>query len=284
MNEIAELLSIDGFITVNKALIKKFGLHCAVLLGELCAEYSYWSSQSKLEDDMFYSTRENIEENTGLTEHYQRKALAELKDLGIIEIVKKGLPAVNYYRINFDEILRSLRTSPRYHEGLVVEDIEINKNSNNKNNKISISKDIDNKKEKEKKPSPCKPALKKNLYSQCISLIDAYTQDHNLRKVLVEYLDLRIKLKDRPLYANMWKGMLNKLTELFKDDTKTKIDSIKQSIERGYASFFPVNNYYNKQDKPWEKGVSCEPYTEEELEQEKQWVEDMEKKGEQVWF
>ena len=41
------------------------GLNEAVLLGELCSEYSYWNNIDKLEDDgYFYSTRENIEENT----------------------------------------------------------------------------------------------------------------------------------------------------------------------------------------------------------------------------
>lgn len=280
MQAIAELLSNDGFITVNKAMIRKFGLHSAVLLGELCAEYSYWDREEKLEDGMFYSTRENIEQNTGLNEHYQRKTLAHLKELGIIHIEKRGLPAVNYYRIDFDKLLRQLTSSPEGREPLDVEIMKPNNNKDNKNNK-SISKDIDNK----EKENMHKPEGKRNLYSQCVSLIDVYTSNALLRRALIEYLDLRIKMTDKRLYANMWKGMLNKLTELFKDDTDAKINSIKQSIERGYASFFPVNSYkQNLQDKPWEKGVSCEQYTQEELQHEKQWADEMERKGEQVWF
>ena len=46
MNGIAELLSSDGYIITNKVLIKKFGLHSAVLIGELCAEYVYWKNQA----------------------------------------------------------------------------------------------------------------------------------------------------------------------------------------------------------------------------------------------
>ena len=42
MNGISKLLSTDGFIQVNKTLIKKVGLHEAILIGELCAEYNYW--------------------------------------------------------------------------------------------------------------------------------------------------------------------------------------------------------------------------------------------------
>lgn len=282
MEVIADLLSIDGFITVNKTLIKRFGLHSAVLLGELCAEYSYWKNENKLEDDMFYSTRENIEENTGLNEHYQRKALAELKELGIITIKKKGLPAVNYYKINFNTLLSTLTSSRPRRVELDVNDMEINNNKTIKINK-SISKDIDNK-EKENITQTKKRVGKKNLYSECISLIDAYTQDPVLRKTLIEYLDLRIKMKDKQLYANMWKGMLNKLDDMFDVNTALKIQSIKQSLEKGYASFFPVNTRTVTKDKPWEKGVTCEQYTEQELQHEKEWAKEMEQKGEQVWF
>ena len=66
MTGISKLLSIDGYIQVNKMLIKKLGLHEAIIIGELCAEYNYWEEQGKLDDDMFYSTRENIENNTFL--------------------------------------------------------------------------------------------------------------------------------------------------------------------------------------------------------------------------
>lgn len=147
MNMLADLLSSDGYIVTNKTLIKKFGLHSAVLIGELCAEYSYWGKLGKLdEDDSFYSTRENIEENTGLNEHFQRKALAELKEQGIVSIVKKGMPAVNYYKIHYSQLLKILTSSAPQYGGLDVKNMEINNNNN-----TSISKDIEvQKKNKEK--------------------------------------------------------------------------------------------------------------------------------------
>ena len=95
-----ELLSNTGYIMVNKTLIKRIGLHEALMLGELCSEYSYWKSTGKLDEEgYFYSTRENIEENIGLSSFQQRKAMTTLKELGIIEEISKGLPAKNYYRI-----------------------------------------------------------------------------------------------------------------------------------------------------------------------------------------
>ena len=59
---ISELLATDGYIQVNKKLIKTLGLHEAIIIGELCSEYNYWKNREELVEGSFYSTRENIEE------------------------------------------------------------------------------------------------------------------------------------------------------------------------------------------------------------------------------
>ena len=38
---IMELLGTNGYIIVNKKLIKDCGLYEAIMIGELCSEYSY---------------------------------------------------------------------------------------------------------------------------------------------------------------------------------------------------------------------------------------------------
>ena len=58
------ILSNDGYIILNKYVMKALGLHEAILLGELCSEYIYWYKEEKLQDGFFYSTRENIEKET----------------------------------------------------------------------------------------------------------------------------------------------------------------------------------------------------------------------------
>ena len=104
---LANLLSSNGFIIINKILIKAVGTDAAILLGELCSEYNYWENKNKLvEGKWFYSTRENIEENTGLTEHKQRQALKKLIGLKLVEITRKGIPCKNYYKLNEKEILK----------------------------------------------------------------------------------------------------------------------------------------------------------------------------------
>lgn len=112
---------------------------------------------------------------------------------------------------------------------------------------------------------------KQNLFTKCVCLIDSYDFSSwgNIRKLLIDYLQFRLSVKDKPLYFNMWKGILNKLSEMCDDNIMTYETVIKQSIERGYLSFYPVNSYSKDYDiragKPWEEGVKSERYTEEEL-------------------
>ena len=103
---LASLLSSGNYIITNKILIKAVGTDAAILLGELCSEYNYWENKGELVDgEWFYSTRENIEDNTGLSEHKQRMAIKKLIDLKLIEVRKKGIPCKNYYKLNEQEIL-----------------------------------------------------------------------------------------------------------------------------------------------------------------------------------
>ena len=64
---VASLLASSSFIMTNKILIKAVGTDAAILLGELCSEYNYWEQRNELTNKYwFFSTRENIEDNTGL--------------------------------------------------------------------------------------------------------------------------------------------------------------------------------------------------------------------------
>lgn len=246
-SQISKLLATDSYIQVNKGLIKSLGLHEAILLGELCAEYNYWESQNKLEDNMFYSTRENIEENTGLNEHFQRKAMKTLQDAGILTIKRKGVPSKNYYGIDFDKILTSLTTSRTPRRGLVVKTVDLN-NNNNKNKQLSLSKDNDiNESKHNSEPgsflgSAGKKQKKSSMYSQCVALIYDFTDDKEIRQLLITYLGVRLEM-NTPLGVKQWKGLLHALSKL-----DNQVEVIQQSINRGYRGFFPVNSYSKKAD------------------------------------
>ena len=280
MNSISKLLSTDGYIQVNKALIKKIGLHEAIIIGELCSEYNYWEEQNKLKDDMFYSTRENIENNTGLNDHYQRKAIAKLKELGILEVERKDVPAKNYYRIVFDKLLSLLNSRCSRDEHQEVHDMHLNNNK-----QTNLKKEKTNSKELVQDFSFGKQKPKKqNLFSKCVSLIDDFTRDTQIRIDLTDYLKVLLEMKQDGynLYTNVWKGLLKKLDQL-STDPNIQHEIIRQSIERGYKSFFPVNNY----SKPRvDEGtvIHVPSMTEEDYKEQEAFIKRMKEKGERVTF
>ena len=102
------VLTNKGYIIVNKILIRKLGLECAILIGELCSEYSYWEKYNKLENGFFYSTRENIFNNTGISNYYQRKAIAKLVQRKIVIEKYEGIPHKIWYTLNFDKLYEIL--------------------------------------------------------------------------------------------------------------------------------------------------------------------------------
>ena len=225
-------LSGNNYISVNKTMIKLFGLEEAVMLGELCFEYDYWETENKLIDGaFFYCTIAKMEENTGLTEYQQRKAIKSLENAGIIKTCLKGIPATRYFEIVEDKLLKNLTSSSEKTKELVPKKLSSSNNIYNKNkNNNTISKDIVENSRLIPKP---------NLYSKCVALIHDYTTNDELSKALIEYLKVRLEMKDKPLYVNSWKGLLNKLDREF--DEHERLSVVYQSIERGYASFFPVN-------------------------------------------
>lgn len=104
---------------------------------------------------------------------------------------------------------------------------------------------------KTKKKSPQPP--KKNLYQKCRDANSQFSGNAITVNMLDTYLQLRLAMKDKPIYGvEQWQALLDKLSELSSDDhTDQKI--IKQSIERGWAAFFPVDdkkrsNYRNTGD------------------------------------
>lgn len=148
---ILQLLASRNYIAVNKELIKCIGLDETILLGELASECEYWLSQEKLEDGYFYSTIDMVEQNTTLTDYQQRKAIKVLQDMGLVEVVIKGLPPKRYIKINEDTILKilenknlkNLRIKTQKTKELNLKKLEINNNIINKkiNNKENITKE-----------------------------------------------------------------------------------------------------------------------------------------------
>ena len=74
------------------------GLHEVIILQDLC-EWEKYSS-----DGWTYRTIKQIEEATLLTKSMQQIARTKLVDLGVLIEEKRGMPARNYYRVDYDRL------------------------------------------------------------------------------------------------------------------------------------------------------------------------------------
>lgn len=268
-----ELLKSDGYIQTNKLAIKTFGLHEAVILGELMSERNYWRINGKLvENEWFYSTRENLEDNTGLTPYYQRLALETFEKLGIIESKQIGIPAKKYYRIIDNNLLKELSACRKSllrleenpfndkNEEALTENNNKEKRINNKNNKktpvpasslelsskrnfrrdtdslidtLSSGRDIDKQTKKKKEKIP--------VNVECLEEIerDSYGFDSTTKQLLIQYIAFVTEVGDQRRVKNlgMWQKKLSTLLELSNNDNILMQKIIKQSLDNKWYKF-----------------------------------------------
>jgi hypothetical protein len=122
------LLSSSAFLIVNKELARQVGLKGAVLLADLISKEEYFISKG-MTDGWFFNTAKNIEKDTCLTSHQQRKAIKKLKELGILETKVVGIPAKQHFKIIENKLLSYFNTSCEESAELVVKKTQtINKN------------------------------------------------------------------------------------------------------------------------------------------------------------
>lgn len=132
------LLSSSAFLVVNKELAKQIGLHEVVLLADLISKEQYFIDNNQLNEGWFFNTAKNIQDDTTLTSHQQRKAIKNLKSLGIIETQLIGIPAKQHFKINENKLLSYFNTSYSKSEQQVVKKTQ----TINKNKEITIKNNI----------------------------------------------------------------------------------------------------------------------------------------------
>ena len=214
-----------------------------------------WLSHTKIQEDLPI---------LGITEGTLKNKISKLKTSGFINsksVANKSARGTRTYYCITEKTMSLLndmekttsfssdvKSGPRH-------SLMTSYNKLNNDNKLNtdISKDISDSESSSDtfqfgKPKQTKP----NLYQQCLAIINDYTEDNNIRKMLIEYLDLLLeksKVEHKPLYANQFKGMLKHLNDLIASKENGTIeDIISQSIQKSYIGFFPVtNNNYIQQ-------------------------------------
>lgn len=146
------ILSQNNFWTISKPITKIVGVETSLLLSDLVTKHEYFNKRKELDKEgYFFNTADNIQDDTTLSPHKQRKAITLLKEFGLIETKLKGVPAKLWYNINdtciytlIDIVIES-KTSDKDDLQLVIKKFKnwllnnlttINKNKGNKNKEI----------------------------------------------------------------------------------------------------------------------------------------------------
>ena len=85
INTILNLLRSDGYITLNKTLVRNIGLLPATIFSEFSSKYKYFHDKGQLKDGFFYCTIPDIEKELGLSRKEQDTGINKLIALGLIE-------------------------------------------------------------------------------------------------------------------------------------------------------------------------------------------------------
>ena len=98
-NLISNVLGINSFVILNRAVIKALGMHEAVTLGFLIDKWAYFQHAD------FYYTIQDLSNDTDLSERECRNIVGRLVDKGIlIKTEFKGAPPKQFYNINKDAL------------------------------------------------------------------------------------------------------------------------------------------------------------------------------------
>jgi hypothetical protein len=89
---------------------------------------------------------------------------------------------------------------------------------------------------------------KPTLFDKCVAELDTYTDKPELREKLIQFLKIRLDVKDKPFGLESWKGMLNKLDQAVAECGREYVDVVQQSIDKGWLSFYPINEKPNKKE------------------------------------
>ena len=170
------------------------------------------------------------------------KALNNLVSAGYIEKETETINNVvfNRYKVSLGVVKKlyggSKETLPN--------NINKIKHSNN-----DVSKDTSSKEQSDfqfgdiEKPQKVK---KPNLFDKCLFIIDEWTNLPELKELLIQYLKLCLEMNSIR-GANQWKGMLNTLEKVqMQCHPHTFEEIVEQSINRGWKTFYPINDYNNK--------------------------------------
>lgn len=109
-SSVLSLFGNDQYRTYNVEIARKIGVEEAIVLNDLIDEYRYRLKKGQLTElkgligGWFFYSATRCEERTAITKKPLMRILKSLRQKNLITTVKKGMPAVNYYQINWEVV------------------------------------------------------------------------------------------------------------------------------------------------------------------------------------
>lgn len=100
MSTVKVLSSIGRPVAYYPTVARAFGGNVATAIF-LC-QFMYWRGVAG--DRQIYKTRDEIEQETGIGHDAQRRIVTQLKKEKMLTVVKKGMPARNYYQFDWEAV------------------------------------------------------------------------------------------------------------------------------------------------------------------------------------
>lgn len=95
----------ESFWKVNKAFQRNFGDAFSITMAVIHDMFRYCDRTNQLENDgSFFLAQEKIREKIGYDVRTIRNHIEIAKKEGLLDVKRRGLPARNYYKINFDNM------------------------------------------------------------------------------------------------------------------------------------------------------------------------------------
>lgn len=237
------LLSQGNWVFVNKTLIQLCGLEASTVVG-------YFSSKEIDEDGWFVCTFEEIEMEIGIKPTSSRTGIANLKNQGVLESKREGLPCKTWYRLNEEKLMeifgmKSISSPP---EKCMTSNTESKGTSNTENcgtfliikkNKNNILKNIT----KRTKFSPTKKESNPSPKSNNI-IFDFYSDYSFFKKEFSkiwfdEFLPLKLK-KKASISERALKSQLSRINEYSGGDYEKAKQILEKSVNSGWADIYPL--------------------------------------------
>lgn len=118
IRHIADRIRSNKYRIFNKELAHYLGLNESIYIAYLVDQDNYFNDEKNNIGDWFYKQQQYIYFETAIKEDTLRKLNSKLTNMNLIEIKKVGIPAKNYFRINYEELEKVLDASIENYQNL----------------------------------------------------------------------------------------------------------------------------------------------------------------------